>query len=248
MSNNYIDDLNVDDIGSQTTDSLLESLSLEIMESSIIDQITRNRNTSRDFLSTVIDKFRAIVENSDADSVRGISSEMIDWANRLIRAIVTENNLAYNSPDDDSLDVLDRLESLYHFFILDRGENTKLFFINYIDVNKKHIIESLEIGGRGSDITSLAYKEKNIDKNDICILSNLQEVIQFIVNSSGVDFNDFLELIDNGDYHTANIQYYFDCCILCGDFFREYVKYDVGDYTDDISTELRSAIRVSLTN
>lgn len=248
MNSNYIDDLNVDDIKSLTTDSLLESLSLEIMESSIMDQITRNRNTSRDFLSTVVDKFRAIAENADSDSVRGISSEMVDWSNRLVRAIASEYNLGYNNPDDDSLDVLDVLESMYHFFILDRGENTKTFFVNYIDVNKKHIIESLGIGGRGSDITSLAYKEKNVDKNDIAILSNLSEVIQFIVNSSGVDTDDFFKLVDEGDVHMANVQYYFISDMLCGDFFREYVKYDVGDYADDVSMGLRSAIRVSLSN
>lgn len=250
MKDNYIEDLNTDDIGSQSTDSLLESLSLEIMETSIMDQIVGNHNTNRDFLDIVLSKFRAIIENSevDTDSIRGISSEMIDWADRLVKAIVAEFNLGYNNPGEETLDILDILESLYHFFILDRGEHTRTFFINYIEINKSHIIEQLGIGGRCSDITSLAYKEKNIDKNNIAILSNLQEVIQYIANSSGADFNDFLQLVDEGDVYTANVQYYFDTYMLCGDFFRDYIKYDVGNYTDDISTELRSEIRVSLIN
>lgn len=248
MNEGYIEDLNVEDIATQTTDSLLESLSLEIMESSIMDQITQGRNSSRDFLETIIEKFNAIEENADADSVRGIRMEMMDWCNRLIRAIVSEYNLGYNNPGEETLECIDILESLYHFFILDRKENTKEFFINYININKKQIIDTLGIGGRGSDITSLAYRKKNIQKNNVPILSNLPEVIQFIVNSSSITSEEFFQLVDDGDLYTSNVRYYFESGMLVGAFFDDYVRKEVGTYTDDISTELRTAIRTSLTN
>ena len=247
MNTGYIDDLNIEDIPTQTTDSLLESLSLEIMESSIMDQITNGQNPSRDFLETIIDKFNAIVENADDDSVRGIKNEMIDWCNRLITAIVREYNLGYNNPGEETLDCIDILESLYHFFILDKKENTKTFFINYININKKQIVDTLGIGGRGSDVTSLAYRKKNIPKNNIPILSNLSEVIQFIMDSSDVTSDDFFELVNDGDYYTNNVQYYFESGMLAGVFFDEYVKSEIGSYADDISTELRAAIRAELT-
>lgn len=248
MNDGYIDDLNIEDIPTQTTDSLLESLSLEIMESSIMDQITSGNNSSRNFLETVIEKFNAIVENADADSVRGIKDEMMDWCDRLIRAIVREYNLGYNNPGEESLDCVDILDSLYHFFILDRKDNTINFFINYININKKQIIDTLGIGGRGSDITSLAYRKKNIPKNNVPILSNLSEVIQFIMNSSSVTSEEFFDMIDDGDYYTTNVRYYFDSSMIVGPFFDEYVQNEVGKFADDVSTELRAAIRADLAN
>lgn len=246
MTEQFIDDLCVDDISTQSTDSLLESLSLEIMETSIKDQINGERSSDRDFLSTVIDKFEAITNNADTDSIRGISNEIIDWSNRLILAIVHEYNLGYNNPGDDSLENLDILESLYNFFVLDRKRYTKEFFIKYIDINKKQIIDSMGIGGRGTDITTIANRRKNINKLNVPILSNLTEVISYIINNTDVDSDEFLNIVDEGELYTSNVKYYFDTGMLVGNFFLKYVEEEVGSYTDEVSGELRTAIRTNL--
>lgn len=244
----FIDELNVDDIPTQSTDSLLESLSLEIMESSINDQITYGSNTSRDFLETVINKFNAIIENSNDETSRGIKHEMLEWTNRLILSIVNEYNLGYNNPGEDSLENLDILESLYHFFVIDRERYTKDFFIKYIDIHKRDIINSMGIGGRGTDITTIANKKKNISKYNIPILSNLTEVISFIMNSNDIDSETFLSLVDEGEVYTSNISYYFETQMLVGDFFNKYVESEVGGFNDEISNDLRIAIRMNLAN
>lgn len=246
MTEQFIDDLCVDDISTQSTDSLLESLSLEIMETSIKDQINGERSSDRDFLSTVIDKFEAITNNADTDSIRGISNEIIDWSNRLIIAIVSEYNLGYNNPGEDSLENLDILESLYNFFVLDRKRYTKEFFIKYIDINKKQIIDSMGIGGRGTDITTIANRRKNINKLNVPILSNLTEVISYIINNTDVDSDEFLNIVDEGELYTSNVKYYFDTGMLVGNFFLKYVEEEVGSYTDEVSGELRTAIRTNL--
>ena len=246
MQEQYIDDLCVDDIPTQSADSLLESLSLEIMETTIKDQINGERSSDRDFLGTVIDKFNAIVESADTDLVRGIKDEIIEWSNRLILAITTRFNLGYNNPGEDSLENLEILESMYHFFVLEKKRYTKEFFIKYIDMNKKQIIDSMGIGGRGTDITSIANKKKNIDKINVPILSNLTEVIQHIINNCGVDGYEFLDVVDEGELYTSNVRYYFECDMLAGDFFYTYVRDEVGNYTDEVSGELRTAIRMNL--
>lgn len=246
MQDQYIDELCVDDIPNTSTDSLLESLSLEIMETSIMDQINGDRLSDRDFLGTVIDKFNAIVNNSDPDTIRGISNEMIDWSERLILAIVHEYNLGYNNPGEDSLENLDILESLYHFFVLDRKQYTKDFFIKYIDINKRQIIDAMGISGRGTDITTIANRKKNINKLNVPILSNLTEVIQFIMNNSDITPELFLEIIDEGEVYTSNVRYYFETGMIVGSFFYKYVEEEVGSYTDEVSGELRTAIRMNL--
>lgn len=246
MEEQYIDDLCVDDIPTQSTDSLLESLSLEIMETSIKDQINGDRSSDRDFLGTVLDKFNAITDNADSDTIRGISDEIIEWANRLIVSIVNEFNLGYNNPGEESLENLDILESLYHVFILDRKRHTEEFFINYININKERLIETMGIGGRGTDVTTIANKKKKINKNNVPILSNIDEVVHYIVNNEDISPELFLNIIDDGEIYISNIKYYFDCDMLCGDFFYKFVEEETGGYLNNVSGELRSAIRIDL--
>ena len=148
----YVEGMEVATIASRTADDLLEELELSIMESSIRDQIQNGFNTSRDFLATVLNKFNAINEYADDDSARGIRSEMVDWANSLVSAIVTQYNLGYNNLDSESLDVLDVLESLYHFFVLDRHNNVIEFYKQYIDMHKREIAEQMNLSAKNGDI------------------------------------------------------------------------------------------------
>lgn len=246
MQEQYIDDLDVGNIGRTSTESLLESLSLEIMETCIRDQICGERSSDRDFLGTVINKFNAIVENGEMDTVRSIKNEILDWTNRLILTIVHEYNLGYNNPGEESLEDLDILESLYHFFVLNRKEYVKEFFINYIEINKRQLIDMMGIGGRGSDVTTIANRRKNINTLNIPILSNIAEVIHYIINNVPIDPDTFLDTVDDGEVYISNVKYYFDCGILAGDFFFKYVEDEVGNYTDEVSGELRTAIRMKL--
>ena len=249
MEQQYIEDLSVEEIASQSTDSLLESLSLPIMENSIRDQIENGFNTTRDFLDIVLRKFKAIEENADDDSKRGIRSEIVDWANDLIHAIVNQYGLGYNNINEESVDgSLDILETLYHFFVLDKHQNTINFFIQYIDCNKKEIANQMKLNARGGDITTMANRKKNIPKDNVPILSNLDEVIQYISSEAGISSDEFLDLIDDGDYYIANVISYYNQDMLMGDFYQQYISGEVGSYADDISMALRSEIRTHLAN
>jgi hypothetical protein len=147
--------------------------------------------------------------------------------------------------EEESLDSLDILESLYHFFVIEKHDNTIEFFKKYIDINKKEIAESLGLNSRNGDITTIANRKKNISKDNIPILSNLDEVIEFVINS-GVSSEEFLNTIDDGNYYTANVINYYNEGMLCGDFFSTYIEGEVGTYGDNITMELRSAIRTYL--
>lgn len=242
----YIDELNTEEIAYQSADSLLESLSLEIMETSIKDQIDGVNDSDRDFLGTVIEKFNAINEYGDPDSVRGIKSEIIEWSDRLIKAIINKYELGYNNPGEDSLDNLSILESLYHFFIIDKTRYTKTFFINYIDRFKLTIINEMGIGGRGNDITTNANKKKKINKDNVPILSNLTEVIEHIIHNCEITPDIFIDCVDDGEIYTSHIRYLYECDMLIGNFFLNYVNDEVGNFNNEISGELRAAIRMHL--
>ena len=66
------------------------------------------------------------------------------------------------------------------------------------------------------------------------------------MNSCDIDTEEFFNIIDNGDLYTSNVRYYFESDMLMGDFFYKYVEEEVSGYADDISTELRTAIRINL--
>ena len=248
MTNQVVEDLVVEEIPFQTADDLLDSLSLPIMKRSIMDQITSEFNTSRDFLSVVLDKFMVINENGEDDATRGIRDEMVDWANDLILAIVRRYNLAYNNINEESLQSLEILEALYNFFILDKKKNVTKFFIQYIDINKKEITERMGLNTRGGDITTLANKRKNISKNNIPILSNLYEVIKYVANDAGITSYDMMKILNDGDYYIEKVLSYFEDDMLIGDFYTDYISNEVGSYMEDISMDLRSAIRAHLSN
>lgn len=244
----YVEGLEVETIATRTADDLLEELELAVMEASIRDQIQNDFNTSRDFLETVLNKFRVIDENADNDSARGIRSEIVDWANSLIHTVVNQYGLGYNNLNDESLDTLDILEALYHFFVLDRHSNVIEFYKQYIDIHKREIAEQMSLSVKNGDITTMANKKKNINKDNIPILSNLDEVIQFVSTTAGVTTSELLQIIDDGDYHTAMVASYFENGLLFGEIFQQYITGEVGAYTEDISMELRSAIRTHLSN
>lgn len=247
MAQNHIEDLTVEEIPTQTADSLLESLSLPTMESSIREQIEGEINTSRDFLETVLEKFRAIDEHAEDDVKRGIRSEMVDWAYQLILAIVHHYNIGYDGSDEDSMTALDTLEVLYQFFVLDKHQNTLDFFNRYIEVHKKSITETMGIVGRGVDVTAIANRKKGYSKHDVAILSNMDEVIRFIADAD-ISTSEFLSLIDTGDYAIAAIKSKFDDGTLIGEIFSEYISSEIGTYAEDISIGLRSSIREYLAN
>lgn len=246
MDNSTIEDLEVGTIFEQSASMLLESLSLEIMEASINEQIVSD-DAHTDFLETILLKFHAIEENASTENIRHIKGEIIAWAEKIINRIVSKFNLAYMSPSEDSMESLDILESLYNFFVLDRHRHTITFFSSYIECNKSRLIEVMNLE-KGCDITSIANKKRNLSKSATIISANLAEVIQYIVEYDEVNSDVFLDTVNDGDFFTNNVIKYFNTGTLAGNFFPAYVENEVGSYTDNMSVELRSTIRTILLN
>lgn len=240
-------DLDLDNLEFQTASSLLESLSLDIMEDAINYQINGQSGSDQDFLTTVIRKFNIIINSvADPESLTGLKAEMSDWSNRLIEAITTKYNIGYNiNCCNDSLESLSILESLYHTFILNRYEYVRVFLINYIDQNKTEIIQSLGLNAKGTDITSIAAKRKNIYKTNIPIIANLDEVINFILDSN-VSSEEFLDMVDDGEVYVHDIHEYFETGTMIGNFVYDYISQELGGYSTQTSTDIRNAIRLHL--
>lgn len=230
-------------------ESLLESLSLDLMENNIDMQISCQISSTTDFLSTVFSKFRYILNMDDIvdEDKMEIRFQIIDFCDELIAKIANNYELVVNEISDDYESKIELLDTLYNFFILNRYGNVERFLINYINKNKEELIEILQIDDKNKDITSISNKKKNISRENICMLSQLTEVINFIRTNQVVDAMEFINIINEGEYYTDKLIQYYDNYTLAGDFTQILLNEVLDDdYDTSELSRIRNNVRISL--
>ena len=242
-----MEDLNPIDISEMTVESLLGSLGLDVMKDNMEQQIHGTIESQQNFLSIVVAKFNDIIVNtSDNDTLRQIKEEMIDFCRDLINQIISEYNLYFDADynTEGSMEYIEILSVLYNFFVLGVKQNVIRYLIGHIENNKNEIINTLGLTTKILDITTIANKKKNINKENICILSNVDKVINFIANVD-IDPFEFLNEINDGDYYTVKLIEYMQSNIVGGNFVNQYITRMIDDYSSPNSTEVRNSVRLA---
>lgn len=244
----YIDDdLNPIDVVDESVESLLDSLSLDTVRTNIEQQIDGSVSPNRNFLGVVLSKFQMIKENKvDPDDIKELNNEMIEFCAGLVGRICSQFSLGIDPSTDDSMEYLDILQNLYTFFVTNREYYVKEFVLQYILQNKKYIVDSLDIGGKGTDVTSIAYRKRNLGKYDVAILANINAVMDYVKDSIDIGPEEFLTTIDDGDYTVNEVLGYFQSGILAGNFVRMYVDSVVDERSSDSALQIRNDIRMEL--
>ena len=244
----YIDDdLNPLDIADESVESLLDALSLDVVKRNIEQQIDGTISPNRNFLSVVIAKFNAIIENKvDPEEINEIKNEMLEFSSHLVAKICDRYRIGIDPVTDDSMEYLDILNNLYKFFVYDKGFYVKTFVLQYIIRNKRSIIESLEIDSKKTDITSNALRKRNLSNDDVAILSQINEVIDYVKDSVELGPLEFLDVIDDGDYVVNELIDYYTDNILCGDFTHQYVSEVIDERSSESALQIRNDIRIEL--
>lgn len=237
-----------EDIQMASAEALLDSLSLGVMKNNISQQIKGTISSQQNFLSIVIEKFEMIDKNvEDPDIRREIRYEIIDFCRDLIMEIVDTYGLYYDDDYGDS-DRVELLCILYNFFVLRGKEFVCTFFINYIQQNKNSLMEAIcEKSQIDMDVTTISNEKKNFQKDNIWIVSHINTVIDFII-SRGVEPDEFLRVINDGDYYVDTLLSYYSQDIIGGDFTSVYMEKYVDDYNSEYSTEVRNDIRLAFAN
>ena len=241
-----MDELDVEDL---QVNSLLESLSLDMMKDNIINQILGNSSSYTDFFDVVSDKFYTIMGSDDIDSEDKyeIKVQIIDFCHDIILTIANEYNLAINDTSENYQVAIDMVEALYNFFVLFKFDHVNDFYINYIQMNKKPLIDSIGGDGNAKDITSTSYRTKNIPKDDTIILSSLSEIMTFITNSDIVDSEEFLNIINDGSFDVDTLIGYYMDGTLSGNFVPILLNSFIGgDYDNPDFSSLRNNIKCAL--
>lgn len=229
--------------------SLIESLSLELIKDNINKQIDYTLNSTTDFLSTVFDKFAMILSMDDIDEEERLDLryQIMDFCEQLIVNISDKFNLFVDHTGIDYDSTTRLLTAMYNFFVINRATNVKKFLILYTHTHKAEIVKSLDLDyDKVKDITGFSNKKKNKDKDDVLILSALTEVIEFITTNNIIDPIEFLNTIDDGEVYTSEIIDYFNSATITGNFVNTLFN-DVlnDDYDSAELSKIRNELRIS---
>lgn len=238
------------DVNSLDRDTLLESLTLELMTDNIINQINGNTESSTDFLSIVITKFDTILTEDviEEDDKSLIKSQMVDFCDNLLCIIAEYYNLAINMVDESYESYIKLTNTLYNFLVLNKFANVENCLLNYIRQNRQEIIDTLDLAERGKDIVSMSSKKRNVNKDNICILAGLNGVIDFLATTGIIDADVFMDTIDDGEYYLSQLREYYADGTIIGDFTHALFGMALGDaYDNNEYTRIRNTLRIELT-
>lgn len=243
-----ISEFATEDVSVMTAESLLDSLSLGVMKDNIIHQIKGSIDSQQNFLSIVIEKFENIIRDVDDNDIsKELKTEIASFCQSLIGEIVNEYNLIFDDYYEGSMECVEILSVLYNFFILRKKEYVTSFLIAYIQTYKQSLMDSFEINSDDNsvaDVTAISNKKKNIQKDNIWILSNVNAIINFIA-SADIELSEFLNTINDGDFYISKLIDYVEEDKIGGDFISRYIKDMVNDYSSTNSTEIRNSVRLA---
>lgn len=231
----------------QTSEELLESLSLDMIKANMISQIRGEVAPTRDFLGIVISKIHTIL-NSVTDPVilKDIRLDTMEFSRELLIAISHQFHFTIVPATDDSdEEYMTMLDVLYNFFIIQREEYVRVFLLNYINIHKDAIVEQLGIGGKKNDVTTLAYKKREMDRDDVAIIANITEVVDY-VQKAPIGPVEFLEVADDGGYQIDKITEYYQSSILVGNFVPTFLDSVLDETCSESALRVRNDIRYNL--
>lgn len=240
----YLDSDNYEISSDLELDSLLSDLPIEVIKESIKEQVADPLSTNINYVNTIVEKCgvlrREFEENEDA--LKQINDLLEDFFRFLITEIDTKFDLTLDV-SDDAVDTLVSIgEILYSFLILRYKKNISKFIYKFIIKNKKFLVEQFEKQSKKKDVTSISLKKQIKNKDDILLISNLPNVIKYIMNLY-IEPLDFLKYACDDEYYEGSIlKQMILSGKLVGNFVTEYLNlivYDNDDILDEVQTDVK---------
>ena len=187
---------------SQYLNSFEEQLSRSLSE----PVLTR---TPFDFFSYIILGYNSVIDANKLDDLTMARIEKQKFINDAIQRmmmilseddpILVTNILNYNENSIDSL--ITTAQTLYHFLYINRFENVKTFFFNYILKRRKVLLQNYRKDHLESSAFALVRQSMNDDErfDTKLLITGLPEIIQSIINSDDLGCEEFVKYMIKGD-------------------------------------------------
>ncbi len=232
-------------ITSAETDSLISDFPIELLKENLRYQIENPLSTDVNYLETIMDRYHVLKgdfgDNEDAMEI--LTNETMDFFNFVIGQINDKFELSLNVDMYDNLqDCIDGGMILYRFLVLRYRKNVTKYLTKFITKNKKSLIEEFEDDLKKKDVTTVASKKKNKNRDDALIIANLPNIISYIM-SLEIEPLDFMKYIAGEDNFEAS---YITRLILEGNLMSNFVPgylnnivVDYRDIMDEIQTDVK---------
>jgi hypothetical protein len=235
-SNNEIDVFDVERI--------MGDLPIEVIKENILTQIDNPLLYTSDYADDVyLTLENAKKELGQIDQYnRDISEEYDKFSLFLLSHVSDRFNLGIDVEVLDSQELNLLAYDCYKFFIVYLKEDLENFLYNYIISNKEELGSMFDSEYKRKDVTTMNMKKACNDKNDILILSNLSDVINYILNIE-FDASEFIELcIEPGEELGEKIKEWVQNFTIPGDFVSlilDELRINHNDLIDEFVSSIR---------
>lgn len=220
----------------------------ENIKSQILDPLTFSTNQAEQVYETLEE---AMNEFGHIDEYRGEIFELKDnFSIFLLTEINNKFNLEIDTENLDDYEVHNIAKNCYDFFIVNLREVLTNFILNYICLNKSNISSVFDDEYKKKDVTTINMKKLTKNKDDVIILSNINSVINYILDIEHQP-EDFMELaIEPGEYVGESVKDYVNSFKIAGNFVFNLInelKLSHNDVIDEIASSVILYIKNNIT-
>lgn len=197
----------------------------------------------RDYIQSYITKYDFSKNNLEGDELE----ELYEMRDRFFAFIINifDVYLGVGFPELEDMndeDAHDLILQTYRFFIKNIKKNFVNLIVNYINQNMEDLINDNDLCPKKKDVTTLSFKSEIENENDVIILSNLGDIINYILEQD-FSVDDFFNLIksEGNCLETEYVEEKFDENLITGNFVEKYINMITN--SDDFKVEIESKIR-----
>ena len=222
---------------------ILGDLPLDIIKENVKSQI----EDPLVFVSNQCDEVYETIEEAmeefgHIDEYREELNEMKeDFSVFILKEMDNKFNLGVDFENIGDFELHEIAKNCYDFFVVNLNENISNFLLNYILNNKSSLCEMFGDEYRRKDVTTINMKKITKNRDDVLILSNLNSVINNILDLEHYP-EDFMELaVEAGEYGGSCVTEYVNSFKIAGNFVFNVlneVKYSHNDIIDELVSNI----------
>lgn len=246
MINRDNEQVNVFDI-----ERILGDLPLELIKENITTQIEDPLTYSSNYCTEVYEAFDEA--SQECGHIDDFKNDITEHRNLFTMFLLGELERKFDlgmdveSMSEHAIEELTR--ACYEFFVIGFRENVNNFLLNYIMSNKMSLSALFDDEYKRKDVMTMNMKKQLKSREDVLILSNLPDVINYILTQDHQN-EDFLELCSEpGEYTAELIKSSNNAFTLAGNFvinILNEIKFAHNDVIDDFSANIKLAMLESI--
>ena len=223
-------------------ETFLSEVPLSLIEETITSQFDNPLdNRKNDLVQSFLNKYMFTKQNmlvDEEEEVDQLYTNFLTFMRDTFR-----DKLGIGMPNLEDLDEEDQMELvhfIYRFFIINIKKNFVNVILNYIDEHKNAICKNIELK---KDVTAIALKKYVTDDMDLNIVSNIGDVIRYILDSeiSVTEFLDYSSL-NKPNLEAEYISDKYDTRDITGNFVENYCGMLNEDFLVEIECKVRNKI------